>query len=148
MKQQAKIITSDEEDVLWSKGVIGTHTPTSLLNAVVFFYHGVYFCLHEGNEHRQLKLSQVELKEVTSPTDSAKIVKCVVYTEHGSKNRKGVIHHLHLHKVVTHFADSTLGERCFVYLMELYVSKLSDVAKEKDLFYFKPKVKFDKEDSC
>ena len=32
--------------------------------------------------------------------------------------------------------------------MELYVSRLSDVAKEKDLFYCKPKVKFEKEDPC
>ena len=97
-----------------------------------FFYCGVYFCLHGGNEHRQLTLS---FKEVTSPIDNAKMVKCVVYMEHGSKNRKEVIHQVHLdNKVVTHYADSTLGKRCFVYLMELYVSKLSDVAKEKDLF--------------
>ena len=84
VKKQAKVITPDEEDILWSKGVIGTHTPTSLLNAV-FFYCGVYFCLRGGNEHRQLKLSQFEFKEVTNPTDSAKMVKCVIYTEHGSK---------------------------------------------------------------
>ena len=61
-------------------------------------------------------------------------VKCVVYMEHGSKNQKGVIHQVHLDNMsfITHYADSTLGERCFVYLMELYVSKLFDVAKEKD----------------
>ena len=61
------------------------------------------------------------------------MVKCVVYTKHGSKNWKGVIHKVHLDdKVVTHYADSTLGERWLVYLMELYVSKLSDLIKEKD----------------
>ena len=76
VKKQAKVITP-EEDVIWSKGVIGTHTPTSLLNAV-FFYCSVYFCLRWGNEHRQLKFSHFEFKEVTNPTDSAKMVKCVI----------------------------------------------------------------------
>ena len=51
IKKQAKIVSSDEEDTLWTKGVIGTHTPTSLMNAV-FFYCSIYFCLQEGIEHR------------------------------------------------------------------------------------------------
>ena len=33
VKKQAKIISPNEEDVVWSKSVVGTHTLTSLLNA-------------------------------------------------------------------------------------------------------------------
>ena len=77
------------------------------------------------------------------------MVKCInVYTEHRSKNRKGVVYQVHLdNKIVTYYADPSCGKKCFVYLMELYISKLSDKAKEKDLFYCKPKQKFNKEES-
>ena len=83
------------------------------------------------------------------PSDSSKMIKCVVYTEHGSKNRSGVVHQLHLqNKIVPHYENPSLGEKCFVRLMELYVSKLSAVAKEKDIFYCKRKVTFKADDEC
>ena len=41
-------------------------------------------------------------------------------------------------KVVVHYANSSLGERCFMYLLDLYISKLSPKAVEKDLFFCKP----------
>ena len=56
VKKQAKLVSFDDEETLWAKGVIEDFTPDSLLNAV-FFSSGVYFCLCGGNEHRQLKLS-------------------------------------------------------------------------------------------
>ncbi len=36
VKKQAKIINESEEQILWQKGVVGTHSPNSLLNAVFF----------------------------------------------------------------------------------------------------------------
>ena len=35
-KKQARIVTSHEENTMWERGVIGTHSPKSLLNAVFF----------------------------------------------------------------------------------------------------------------
>ena len=40
----AKIINSEEEDILWECGVMGTSTPLALLQAV-FFYSGKKFLL-------------------------------------------------------------------------------------------------------
>ena len=36
-EKQARIVTYHEENMLWERGVIGTHSPNSLLNAVFFF---------------------------------------------------------------------------------------------------------------
>ena len=51
-------------------------------------------------------------------------------------------------KIVRHYSDSSRGERCIVYLTELYCSRLPESAKDKDLFYCKPKTKFTAEDDC
>ena len=102
VKKQAKLVSFDEEETLWAKGVIGDSTPDSLLSAV--FFYSVYFCLRGGVEHRQLKLSQIEIKEVINPIEGLSMIKCIVYTEHGSKNRKGVVHQVHLdNTIVTHY---------------------------------------------
>ena len=42
-----------EEELLWTNGILGDHSPSALLNTV-FFMNGVYFALRSGKEHRQL----------------------------------------------------------------------------------------------
>ena len=113
-KKQARVVTIEEENELWDKGVMGWHSPKPLFNAV-FFYCGMLFCLRGGSEHRQLKISQFEVKEVADPSNSDKTIKCITYSEYGPKNHQGLVHQVHLNnKVVTHYADSTIGDRCFV----------------------------------
>ena len=110
---------------------MGKSTPSSLQNAI-FFYCGVLFCLRGGAEHRELMYSQFELTTVQDPTDSSKMMKCVIYSEFGSKNHQGLVHQVHLdNKIITHYADESLGDRCFVSLFELYRSKLPDAARER-----------------
>ena len=48
--------------------------------------------------------------------------------------------------MVTEYANLLLGERCLVHLFGLYVSLLSEKAKNKDLFYCKPRKNVLKED--
>ena len=135
---QARIVTISEEEQLWASGAIGTETPEALQNAV-FFYCGIYLCLRGGEEHRQLKLLQFKVEEVENPHDTSETIKCLTYTEHGSKNRPGSLHQVHLaNKVVQHYANSSLGNCCFVQLVTLYISKLPEKATEKDVFYCKP----------
>ena len=138
VKVQARVVTDTEETQLWEMGMMGAHSPVALQNAV-FFYCGVYFCLRGGDEHRDLKCSQFEIKEVENPSEQTQMIKCLTYTEHGSKNRPGSMHQVHLeNKVVSHYSNKELGDRCFVFLMDLYLSKLSKKAVEKDIFYCKP----------
>ena len=77
--KSAEVFTKEEEDQLWSSDTLSTNTSKGLLRAV-FFLNGKYFCLRGGEEHRQLKLSQ--LKRVASPPR-------YIYTECASKNLAG-----------------------------------------------------------
>ncbi len=104
-----------------------TQTPTGLQNAV-FYAIGKTFCLRGGQEHRALKLSQLQ-------HDS----NMYVYYENGSKNRCGSSKQLRIKsKVVPVYPCPEAHERCPVYLLDLYISKLPEVAKQKDLFYVRP----------
>ena len=75
------MITLEEENKLWSMGILGTHSPKSLLNTV-FFYFGKIFMLRGVEEHFSLQFGQ--LVRQTAPVH-------YTYYEHGSKNHQGGI---------------------------------------------------------
>ena len=61
-----------------------------------------------------------------------------MYTENGAKNRSGSYKDQSEAKRVKHFSNKSLGERCVIYLLKLYISKLpDDISNER--FYFQPK---------
>ena len=102
-----------------------------------FVYNGLNLVLRGGDEHRALKLSQIELKMLPDPDDSSVAIDCLVYTEFGSKNRPGGSKQLNLaNKVVTHYSKHHWGERCHVQLVKKYYSKLPEAAFERDVFYW------------
>ena len=107
VKAQAQIITPEEEKQLWACGVMGTDNPTSLLHSI-FYYNGINFTLREGEEHRNLKLSQLIFGTEPSENDSMQLVRYVIYNEYVSKNRPGGKKQLNLQ-----------NNRCHVYLLEL-----------------------------
>ena len=76
-KIQARTITVAEKQQLWESGVIGTSTPSALLNGV-FFYCGIHLCLRGGSEHRSLKVSQFTIKQVENPSASDELIKCLI----------------------------------------------------------------------
>ena len=130
-------MTSDEEEQLWASGVLSSDSPGGLLRAV-FYYNGLNFVLRGGQEHRNLKISQLNLRTVPDPENPGDQIDCVEYSEHGSKNRPGGRHQLNLHnKTVVQYARPELGERCHVYLLQLYLSKLPESAFQRDIFYMK-----------
>ena len=56
-----------------------------------------------------------------------------------SKTNNGTFKKLHVsNKVVPVFACPEVGERCAVYLLDLYLSKLPNEAFEQDVFYVRP----------
>ena len=86
---------------------------------------GKALCLRGGREHKALKLSQF-------PFGFVKRCEYVEYTEHGSKNRSGSYKDKADNKVVRHFSDPSLGERCYVYLLKKYFEKLPPKVKESE----------------
>ena len=122
-------ISIDEENMLWESKVLNVDTAKGLLRSV-FFYNGKCFCLRGGQEHRDLGLSQ--LQRLQNPDH-------YVYTENSSKNRPGGFGQLKVqHKSVTIVANPNVGERCHVFLLDKYISKLPVDAIEKDLLYCRP----------
>ena len=93
-------ISREEEEPLWSTGTLNNCTFMGLLR-VVFFYKGKVFCLHGGQEHRCLKLSQLE--RLHNPER-------YLYRENSSKNRKGGLSEMRLEpKAVTSIANPDVG---------------------------------------
>uniref|UniRef100_A0A1X7TUJ9 ZMYM2-like/QRICH1 C-terminal domain-containing protein n=1 Tax=Amphimedon queenslandica TaxID=400682 RepID=A0A1X7TUJ9_AMPQE len=127
--RQTETLSKDDENILWDTKVLDITTPAGLLNCV-FFYNGKNLCLRGGDEHRQLKFSQLR-------HGVQKI--CYIYTEHGSKNRSGGLGQLHIeNKVVHHFEVPEAGSRDYVKILDLYLSKLPKEAIAKDNFYVCP----------
>jgi hypothetical protein len=115
--------------------VLDPASPQGLLNRI-FFLNGRNFCLRGGVEHRYLKLSQFKREVVM--VEGKHLVR-YSYTEHGSKNRSGGLKQLNQDNKLVHQYESNDTDRCHVLLLDKYISKLPHNAKEKDVFYFKPK---------
>ena len=122
-------VTKEDEAKLWNSGVMGVTTPKTLQNAA-FYGVGKMFALRGGIEHRSLKLTQ--LKRMSNPDRN-------VYYENVSKNRNGSFKKIHIKsKVVPVYACPEAGERCLVYILDKYISKLPSFAVDKDVFYVRP----------
>ncbi len=127
--KSAEVFTREDENQLWEAGALATTSPKALLRAV-FFLNGKNFCLRGGEEHRQLKLSQV--KRHPHPDR-------YVYTEHASKNRSGGMAQMRVkNKVVPVYSVPEAGNRCHVKILDMYLSKLPRDALLKDNFYLQP----------
>ena len=75
-------------------------------------------CLRGSHEHKFLELSQI-----TFGADEGG--EFVVYTKNGSKNESGSYKdEPDDNKVIKHYADSTLDEKCYDRVLKLYISKL------------------------
>ena len=113
-------ISSEEEDMLCKSGVINLKTPKGLPRAA-FYICGKCFCLRGGSEHRNLTLSHFQ--RLDKPDR-------YVYQERVSKNKPGGFKQLQMeHKVVSIVANQSAGDRCPVFVLDLYISKLPDKAK-------------------
>lgn len=58
--KQAEPITKDEEQLMWTKGVLCDTDPKTLQNTL-FFLIGKFFALKSGEEHRSLTFDQIRV---------------------------------------------------------------------------------------
>ena len=66
-RRQAEVLTDEEEEMLWQRGLLGDTSPQALLDTMVFTC-GLYFALRSGQEHRQLCFLPCQI-ELCEPTD-------------------------------------------------------------------------------
>ena len=135
VKKQAEPITEEEEELLWSKGLLGDHSPRSLVNTMVYMC-GLFFALRSGDEHRRLryKLCQIEVVEDTKRP-------YLIYREDISKNHPGGVKgRKQTPKIVHHYANTSNPNRCFVRLFKLYNS-LCPPNRPECAFYLQPLAK-------
>ena len=106
--KHTEALSRQEEERLWKSGVLSVDTPQGLANAV-FFANGKNLCLRGGREHYNLKLSQFQFgyEEIEDNFRDY-----VVYTENGSKKRSGSYKDKTQNKVVRHYGEPQLKERC------------------------------------
>ena len=62
--KQAQAFTEEEEELLWRVGALGDGAADVLLDTMVFLI-GKNFALRSGQEHRELKFSQLRLEIAT-----------------------------------------------------------------------------------
>ena len=127
---QAEPITPDKEELLWSKNLLGAHSPQTLLDTLVYLC-GMYFALRSVKEHRDLKLQSFELVERTGE------VPYIVYRESVSKNHPGGLKNRHdKAKVVIHHANTEQPDRCLIQFFKKYCEHCPEGAD--DVFYLTP----------
>ena len=128
--KHAGVISLDDKDGLWAKGVIGTASPWPLLCAA-FYTVGLYFSLRGSQEHHDLKVSQMSQVPSTGYDKSTHYV-CV---ENGSKNYQGRFSETgQSNKVVRAYAQPG-SDRCPMLILDKYLSKLPPNAVS---FYMQP----------
>ena len=86
-RKQAEPILPEEEH-MWKTGVLGAHTPQSLLDTMVCMC-GLYFALCSGQEHQHRNLQLRQLQLVEPPGG----VPYIEYTENVLKNHPGGVKH-------------------------------------------------------
>ena len=132
-KRQAEPLTEAEENLLWSSGILGDHSPQALVDTI-FFMNGIYFALRSGQEHRKLRSDPPQIELVEHPGERAYLQ----YREDISKNNPGGLKGRKLKpKVVIHHENTDDPSRCFVRLFKLYRSKCP-TTQPKDAFYLQP----------
>ena len=121
--------------------VLGNGSADVLLNTTVFLI-GKNFALRSGQEHRELKLSQMRVMEA-----SEKEPEKLVYQSFGEKNNSGGLNHRGVkRKVIEHYRNEYMPEKCLVLLYKKYISKCPKSALKKDVFYLTPKRKYNSSD--
>ena len=135
--KEAQTFTIEQEERLWNLNLLGNKSAKVLLDTIVFLI-SKNFALRSGQEHRNLKFSQLTL-EPPSEKEPEKLV----YKSFGEKNNLGGLKHRTLRrKQVEHYANETCPERCLVNLFKIYVEKCPKAAIERDVFYLSPRQKY------
>lgn len=121
-RRQAQPITVAEQEDMWNRGILGSDTPSKLLDTLVYMF-GLNFALRAAQEHRNLRCDTPECESQIQIHTGDNGKRFVRYTEDTSKTRQGGINHRKITpKVVNAYENTSHPERCIVRLYEKYMS--------------------------
>ena len=122
-------ITLEEEELFWTKGLLGCHSAECLLNTI-YFYNGKLFGLR-SNEHRLMRVSNIVVKDCV-----------IIFDESVSKTFHGGLKDLKKNRRLIEQKCHKIGEehsRCLVQFYNLYLEKIAVcIEANPHAFYFKP----------
>lgn len=117
---QAQAITIEQENKLWSEGVLGDSNPKQLSDTILYMF-GLHFALRAGVEHHNLHVGPNS--QITVKFDNQLKKEYLEYTEDCSKNQQGGIDQRKIQcKVVRAYENSENHARCIVRLYQKYIS--------------------------
>ena len=137
--RRAQVLTFTDEDLLWSLGLLGTHSPEALLYSVLYTI-GLSCSLRAGKEHYQLRSIPFQ-SQFTFLTDGRGRTYFKFVEDVGLKTNKGGLKHRKFEpKMVDVYPISNI-ERCPVRLLQKYLHMLPKNCNCKRL-YLQPKKKY------
>ena len=131
VRKSAEIISLDQENVLFEKGVLGQDSPLQLLCMVIYML-GMHCALCGGIEHNNLRRPGCNPQIIVEKYDN--VNERLVYTEDPLQkmNQGGLVSRGRGKKVMVYPASNK--NRCPVYLYKKYIGLLSNSLKCKKLY--------------
>lgn len=132
-RKQAEVISADDEEQMWQKGILGSDTPQQLVDTLLYMI-GLHFALRAGQEHWQLRYVDGQIAVNNGPNG-----RFLRYTEDISKNSQGGLAHKHVRpKCVDAYENKDNLDRCIVTLYEKYISHRPTSPKCSPALYLRP----------
>ena len=122
----AKALTSQDEELLWSKGVLGSHSPQSLIQTI-WFLLTQHFGLRGCQEHHDMYVEDFAF----STDDNG--IEFVTYEENPTKTRQGGLRKKR--RVVQPTMFPTGGQRCPVKLFKTFLERRPEERRNSGPFY-------------
>ena len=128
----AQVLSQVDEDILWSSGLLGMHSPEVLLQTVMFTI-GLSCSLHAGKEHYVLRSIPFESQFMFMYNDRGKLF--FRYVEDlGLKTNKGGLKHRKVSPKVVDVYQIENENKCPVRILNLYLFLLPKPRKCKSLY--------------
>lgn len=120
-RNQANIISKEQELLLWDKGLLGGDNPTQLSNTMLYLL-GLHFALRAGKEHRNLRRGQYSQFRLMTDNNGLYYLR---YTQDISKTFQGGLKDRRkMPKVVDAYSIAD-ESKCVVFLYKKYLSNIS-----------------------
>ena len=138
--KKADIISKTDEDIMWSKGVLGTDSPEQILFTVLYVV-GLNCALQAGKEHRFLRSIPFNSQFCYLYNDQG--IRYIRYTEDiGLKTNCGGLKHRKIDPKVVDIYPVPNSRRCPVTIIDKYLSLLPQ-ARVCNAFYLQLLRSFD-----